>query len=69
MSSVSAKTTAATPVEKAFEIAPEDDLPETEEERRMVAEARANFARHGRTRTPEQIKATIEEMRRRQEGE
>ena len=55
-------------VECAIDDAPVDDLPMTDEEQRLVAEARANFARTGETRTPEQIRATIEEMRRRQEG-
>jgi hypothetical protein len=65
---MTAKTTPSVdPVQEAFDNAPIGE-PETEEERRLVAEARANFARTGRTRTPEQIRATIEEMRRKQEA-
>src|SRR4030095_14306923 len=56
MQPMSAKTTPSPAVAKAFAEALEDESPETDEERQLVAEARANFALHGRTRTPEQIK-------------
>lgn len=55
-------------VECTAEDAPYDDIPETDEERRMVAEARESRARGERTYSPEEVKAVIEEMRRKQEG-
>ncbi|MBK6693901.1 MAG: hypothetical protein IPG50_17090 [Myxococcales bacterium] len=64
---MTAKTTPVDPVQAAFDDAPIGE-PETEEERRLVAEARDDIAA-GRVRTPEQIRATIEGMRRRQESE
>lgn len=63
---MTAKTTPLNPAGDAFTNAPIGE-PETDEERRMVAEARASIAA-GRTRTPEQIRATIEAMRRKQEA-
>ena len=62
-----AKTTPVDPVEEAFRNAPIGE-PETEEERRMVAEARASRARGDRTYSSAEIKQAIEEMRRKQEG-
>lgn len=65
---MSAKTTPIEPLDELLRHAPIGEC-ETDEERQMVAEARANFARHGRTRSPEQIAETIAAMRRKQEGE
>lgn len=64
---MSAKTTPVDPVEEAFLNAPEGD-PLTDEERRLLAEARANFARTGKTHSHADVLRVIEEMRRRQEG-
>lgn len=64
---MSAKTTPRDPWQEAEDNAPIGD-PETEEERRMVAEAREEFARTGKTYSPAEIKQAIEEMRRRQEA-
>ena len=63
---MSAKTT-PNPWEAAEANAP-IGKPETEEERRMVAEARASMARGERTYSSAEIKELIAEMRRKQEG-
>lgn len=64
---MTAKTTPVDPVEEAFLNAPIGE-PETEEERRLVAEARANFARTGKTHSHEDVLRVIEQMRLRQEA-
>jgi hypothetical protein len=64
---VTAKPTPRNPWEESLANAPIGE-PETEDERRMVAEAREEFARTGKTYSPADIKQAIEEMRRRQEG-
>lgn len=65
---MSAKTTPADPVTAALENAPIGE-PETEEERRLVAEAKASRARGEPTYSSADIKAVIAEMRRKQEAE
>lgn len=68
MHRMSAKTTpTGDPIQEAFDNAPIGE-PETEEERRLVAEARASRARGERTYSSAEIKAVIAEMRRKQEG-
>ena len=52
---------------EAFDNAPIAE-PETEEERRPAAEARARRAREERAYSAAEIKAVIAEMRRKQEG-
>jgi hypothetical protein len=64
---VSAKTTPKDPVQEAFDNAPIGD-PETEEERRLVAEARASRARGERTYTQDEIDAMLAERRKREGG-
>jgi hypothetical protein len=64
---MTAKTAPLDPVEEAFRNAPVGE-PETEEERRLVREAREEFARTGKTYSSAEIKELIQEMRRKQEG-
>lgn len=68
LSWMTAKPTPVDPVEEAFLNAPEGD-PLTDEERRLLAEAREEFARTGKTYSSAEVKQAIAEMRRRQEGE
>jgi len=59
----------ATPVDPVLEAmrnAPVDELPETEEERRMVQEARDGLARGERTYTQEEIEAEVEAWKQRE---
>lgn len=56
------------PVAAALAAAPLDTMPESDDERRKVAEARASLARGERTYTHAEIEVKIEKMRRRQEG-
>lgn len=64
---MTAKTTPTDPVEEAFLNAPIGD-PLTDEERRLLAEAREEFERTGKTYSSAEVKQAIAEMRRRQEG-
>ena len=65
---MTAKPTSVDPVEEAFLNAPIGE-PLTDEERRLLAEAREEFARTGVTYSHEQILADVEEMRRNQESQ
>ncbi len=67
LSPMTAKTTPVDPVEAAFLNAPIGD-PLTDEERRLLAEARESVARGERTYSSAEIKELIQEMRRKQEG-
>ena len=64
---MTAKTTPLDPWAEAEANAPIGE-PESEEERRMVAEARASLARGERTYSSAEIKELIQEMRRKQES-
>jgi len=59
--------TSSDPVEEAFLNAPIGE-PLTEEESRLLAEARASRARGERTYSQDEVEAMIAEMRRAQEG-
>lgn len=45
---------------------PVDELPETEEERRLVAEARAEYARTGKSFSQPEVEAMIAARKRRE---
>lgn len=64
---MSAKTTPKDAVQEAFENAPIGE-PETDEERRMVAEAWASFERTGVTHSQEEAEAVVTALRKKQEG-
>ena len=48
--------------------APVDELPETEEERRLVEEARAEYARTAKSFSQAEVEARIAERKRRELG-
>jgi len=56
------------PVAAALAVAPVDATPESEDERRKVAEARAAVAAGAPLQTHDDVVQLIEEMRRRQGG-
>lgn len=64
---MTAKTTPRDPVQEAFDNAPVGE-PETEEERRLVAEAWEEHARAGKTHSQEEAEAVVEALRRKQDG-
>ena len=64
---MTAKTSSVDAVEEAFLNAPIGE-PLTEEESRLLAEARASRARGERTYSQDEVEAMIAEMRRAQEG-
>lgn len=55
------------PVQEAFDNAPIGE-PETEEERRLVAEARANRARGLRSYSQDEVEGLLAERRKRERG-
>ena len=54
-------------IQDPFDDAPVGE-PETEEERRLVAEAWASYQRTGKTHTQEEAEAVVATLRRKQEG-
>lgn len=64
---MTAKPTLTDPVEEAFLNAPEGD-PLTDEERRLLAEARESRARGARSYSQAEAEAVVAELRRKQEG-
>ncbi|MBK6693606.1 MAG: hypothetical protein IPG50_15575 [Myxococcales bacterium] len=62
---MTAKTTPVDPVQAAFDNAPIGE-PETDEERRLVAEARESRARGERTYTQDEVEALLAERRKRE---
>ena len=64
---MTAKTTPVDPVQEAFDNAPIGE-PETEEERRLVAEAWEEHARTGKTYTQDEVEAMLAERRNREGG-